>query len=140
MTSDRARASATAPQNVRFAGVLVGVQGVAGVVMALLLAVRAFGTRGPSVSFGLAEAGFFLLMGAAVLAVGVGLVRGRRGVRTPAIVVQLLLLPVVYSLIGPSRQLLLGILAGVLVIVTFLLLISEQSRRWSMGEDYPPES
>jgi hypothetical protein len=73
-----------------------------------------------------------------VLFAGTGLLRGKRWARTPAIVAQLLLLPVVYSLIGPSQQLVLGILAGLVVIGTFLLLISEPSRTWSMdlfGDD-----
>ena len=63
------------------------------------------------------------------------LVTGRRWARTPAIVTQLLLLPVVYSLIGPSRQLLLGLLTGAVVFTAFMLLISERSRAWSMGAD-----
>jgi hypothetical protein len=88
-------------------------------------------------SFVLGEAAYFAVVGAALLAVGAGLLTGRRWARTPAIVTQLLLLPVVYSLIGPSRQLLLGIVAGAYVITTFLLLISERSRMWSMGLDLP---
>jgi len=80
----------------------------------------------------LGETAFFVLIGLALLGVGVGLVAGRRVARTPAIVTQLLLLPVVYALIGPSQQLLLGIVAGGYVITTFLLLISEPSRMWSM--------
>jgi len=85
----------------------------------------------------LGEIGFFVVVGAAVLAAGAGLVGGRRGARTPAIVTQLLLLPVVYSLLGPSRQVLLGVLAGAYVLTTFLLLISERSRAWAM--DLAPE-
>lgn len=129
----------TAPQNVRVAGALVAAQGAAAVVLAVVFAVRAVGAGGAALGYGLAEAGFFLLMGAAVVAVGWGLTRGRHGVRTPAIVIQLLLLPVVYSLIGPSRQLLAGLVTGAVVILTFMLLISDQSRRWSMGEDYPDD-
>lgn len=128
---------AAAPQNVRVAGVLVALQGAVGVVFGVVLGVRALAGSGPAVGYGLAEAGFFLLIGAAVVAIGAALVRGYRGVRTPAIVVELLLLPVVYSLIGPSRQLLWGIVTGLVVVLTFLLLISDQSRRWSMGDDYP---
>ena len=79
----------------------------------------------------------FVAAGAAVLGAGVGLVAGRRWARTPAIVTQLLLLPVVYSLIGPSRQLALGIAAGVYVVATFLLLISDRSRAWSLDLDAP---
>ena len=72
-----------------------------------------------------------MVIGIALAFIGAALFTGRRGARTPAIVTQLLLLPVVYSLIGPSRQLLLGIAAGIYVVVTFLLLISERSREWS---------
>ncbi|MET0188766.1 MAG: hypothetical protein ABW212_07205 [Pseudonocardia sediminis] len=140
MTTGSPRVPDVAPQNVRVAGALVAAQGAVAVVFAVVLAVRAFGAGGQAMSLGLAEGAFFLLVGAAVVAIGLGLVRGKRGARTPAIVIQLLLLPAVYSLIGPSGQLLLGIVAGVVVILTFLLLISDQARRWSMGDDYPDEA
>ena len=139
MERDRRSVRQAAPQNVRVAGVLVALQGAVGAVFGVVLAVRALAGSGPAVGYGLAEAGFFLLIGAAVVAVGGALVRGHRGARTPAIVVQLLLLPVVYSLIGPSHQLVWGIVTGLVVVLTFLLLISDQSRRWSMGDDYPGE-
>jgi hypothetical protein len=139
MESDRRPVRQAAPQNVRVAGALVALQGAVGAAFGVVFGARALAASGPAVGYGLAEAGFFLLIGAAVAAVGVALVRGVRGVRTPAIVVQLLLLPVVYSLIGPSRQLVWGIVTGLVVILTFLLLISDQSRRWSMGDDYPDE-
>jgi hypothetical protein len=88
----------------------------------------------------LGEAGFFLLVAAAVGAVGVGLLRGRRWARTPALVTQLLLLPVVYSLIGPSRQIVLGLVSGALVFATFMLLVNERSRLWSMEVDPAPST
>jgi hypothetical protein len=109
---------------------------VLALVFAAVLVVRVSATTVP-LSFVLGEAGYFLVVGAALVAVGAGLVTGRRWARTPAIVTQLLLLPVVYSLIGPSRQLVLGIVAGCYVAATFLLLISERSREWSMGLDLP---
>jgi peptidoglycan/LPS O-acetylase OafA/YrhL len=115
---------------VLLAGGIVGAQGLVGVAVALVFLVRAIGSGAPGA--GIAEAVYFLLVGGAVLFAGTGLLRGKRWARTPAIVAQLLLLPVVYSLIGPSQQLLLGILVGLVVIGTFLLLISEPSRRWSM--------
>ncbi|TCK20592.1 hypothetical protein [Pseudonocardia endophytica] len=139
MDSDRRPVRQAAPQNVRVAGALVALQGAVGAAFGAVFGARALAASGPAVGYGLAEAAFFLLIGAAVAAVGAALVRGHRGVRTPAIVVQLLLLPVVYSLIGPSRQLVWGIVTGLVVILTFLLLISDQSRRWSMGDDYPDE-
>jgi hypothetical protein len=132
------------PRPVRVAGLLVVVQGLGGIGFAVALAVRALTVEGGGLPVRdiVGEAGYFVLVGAALVAVGVGLVGGRRWARTPAIVTQLLLLPVVYTLLGPSRQLLLGIAAGVVVAATFLLLISEASRTWSMGDlpEVPPQA
>lgn len=132
-----APARAVVPENVKVAGILVAVQGVVGVVVAVVLGVRAVGAEGPRVYYGFAEASIFLLMAGAVAGLGYGLVRGVHGCRTPAIVIQLLLFPVIYYTLGPSRQLFWGIVCGLYVLLTFLMLISEQSRRWSMGDDYP---
>ena len=111
---------------------LVGLEALAAAAFTLVLAVR---TTEAELGVGavLGEAGFFLLVAVAVGAVAAGLWTGRRWARTPAIVTQLLLLPVVYSLLGPSHQLLIGLAAGALVVAAFLLLISERSRAWSMG-------
>lgn len=124
------------PPQVRAAGAVVLAQGLFALGFAVALAVRVSSAELP-VSFVLGEAGYFAVVGAALAAVGLGLLLGRRWARTPAIVTQLLLLPVVYSLIGPSRQLVPGLVAGVVVAGTFLLLISERSRIWSMGLDLP---
>jgi hypothetical protein len=120
------------------AGALVGAQGLMSVAMAVWLAVRALSAADAAVDGNvLGEAGYFLVMGAGLVAVGVGLVVGRQWARTPAIVAQLLLLPFAYSLLGASRQLALGVVAGAVVLGTFLLLISERSRAWSMGLTEP---
>jgi hypothetical protein len=120
------------PPQIRVAGVLVALQGLAAIAFAIVIGVQASELDLP---FGavLGEAAYFVVVGLALLGVGIGLGLGRRGARTPSIVTQLLLLPVVYSLIGPSQQLVLGIAAGVYVAGTFLLLISEPSRQWSMS-------
>lgn len=125
------------PENVRVAGVLVGVQGVVGVVVSVVLGVRALGAAGAGSYYGLGEAAFFLVLAGGVAGIGYGLFRGVHGCRTPAIVLQLLLFPVIYYVLGPSRQLFWGIVCGLYVLFTFLMLISEQSRRWSMGDEYP---
>jgi hypothetical protein len=124
------------PSPVRAAGLLVALEGLLGLGFAVALVVRSGSSEAPAVAV-LGEAGFFLLTGAALGLVGWGLVAGRRWARTPAIVAQLLLLPAVYSLLGPSRQLVLGLLAGAVVFTTFMLLISERARTWSMGLDVP---
>lgn len=136
MAGVKARTDLPPPQ-VRLAGALVGGQGLAAVGFAVALVVQAASAAQPVASV-LGEAGLFVLFGVALIAVGAGLARGRRAARTPAIVMQLLLLPVVYSLIGPSQQLVPGIIAGVYVAGTFLLLISEPSRRWAVAP-YDPE-
>ena len=122
------------PPQIRLAGVLVGLQGMAGIGVAVAILVRAL-AGGTLNGYLAGEIGFFLVVGGAVVAAGAGLFTGRRWARSPAIVTELLLLPVVYSLLGPSRQVLLGVLAGMWVLAAFLLLISEPSRRWSMGVD-----
>jgi hypothetical protein len=121
------------PAPVRAAGALVGLQALGAMVFTVVVALRA-GEADLGTTAALGEAGFFLIVAVAVGAVAWGLLTGRRWARTPAIVTQLLLLPVVYSLIGPSRQLLLGLLVGAVVFAAFMLLISERSRAWSMDE------
>lgn len=118
------------------AGALVVLQALTAVGFAAALGRRA-GAADLPVGLVLGEAGYFVVIGAALFAVGIGLVTGRRWARTPAIVTQLLLLPVVYSLIGPSHQLLPGIGSGAVVVATFLLLVSARSLGWSMGVDLP---
>ncbi|MDT7575901.1 MAG: hypothetical protein QOH17_2234, partial [Pseudonocardiales bacterium] len=124
------------PPQVRLAGTLVGLEGLGAVLFAVVVGLQAHGQSFGSV---LGEVGYFVVIGLAVVFVGGALLTGRRGARTPAIVTQLLLLPVVYSLIGPSQQLALGIAAGVYVAATFLLLISERSRTWALAPYSPPE-
>jgi hypothetical protein len=116
------------PPQIRVAGVLVGLQGVGALVFAILVGIQESMLPLGSV---LGEVGYFVVIGIALAFIGAALATGRRGARTPAIVIQLLLLPVVYSLIGPSRQLVLGVAAGIYVVATFLLLISERSRAWA---------
>lgn len=120
------------PPQIRVAGALVALQALAAIAFAIVIGVQAASLDLPF-SAVLGETAYFVVIGLALLGVGAGLVLGRRGARTPAIVTQLLLLPVVYSLIGPSQQLVPGIVSGVYVVGTFLLLISEPSRRWSMA-------
>jgi hypothetical protein len=121
------------PAPVRAAGALVVLQALGATAFTVLVAVRAGqADLGPKAALG--EAGFFLIVAVALGAVAWGLLTGRRWARTPAIVTQLLLLPVVYSLIGPSGQLLIGLATGAVVFAAFMLLISERSRTWSMGE------
>jgi hypothetical protein len=119
------------PRQVQLAGAGVVAEALAGLIATIVLLTGSSAAELPVASV-IGEAALFLVSAAAVGFVGWGLVTGRRWARTPAIVIQLLLLPVVYSLIGPSRELLLGIATGIVVAGIFLLLLSEQARTWSM--------
>lgn len=121
------------PWQLRVAGAIVGLEAVAALVLTAALALRA-ASSGTSLGLVLGQAGFFLVVAVTLGAVAAGLVRGRHWSRAPAIVTQLLLLPVAYSLIGPSHQLVLGIVTGGLVAGCFLLLISSAAREWAAAE------
>jgi len=119
------------PPRVRLAGVLVGAEALAAIGFAGVLVVSAL-TGGQRTADVVAQGVLFLLIGAGMAAVAVGLLIGRRWARAPALVIQFLLLPVVYSLIGPSRQVALGLAVGVLVVATMVLLLSQQAKQWAM--------
>jgi hypothetical protein len=107
---------------------------VAGVVVAgVTLAVSSSGSLATVTAVWLA--GF----GAILLAVGVGLVQGRHGARTPAIVAQLLLLGVCGYAAGPSAQPAYGIPAAVFCVAVLGLLFSPSALRWATGS-HPHDS
>ena len=116
----------------RTAGVLVGLQGLAGVVIACWLLVAALhGTNGP-VPIG-ATAAWLAGFGIILLIVGVNLVRGRHGARTPAVVAQLLLLGVCWYASGPSSQPAYGVPAAVFCVGVLVLLFCPSALRWATG-------
>ncbi|WP_447004225.1 hypothetical protein ACRAKI_32030 [Saccharothrix isguenensis] len=121
------------PPAVRAAGALTSVQGLAGLAFAVALVLRSFSAEEAGGVLG--EAAYFVVLSAGVLAAGGGLVLGRHWGRTPAIVVQLLLLGVAWYAYGPSGQQLWGSLLGVYVVVTLVLLFTNPVRRWALGVD-----
>ncbi|MCE0766384.1 hypothetical protein LWC35_26280 [Pseudonocardia kujensis] len=118
------------PVQVRAAAGVVGLEGLIGLGAAVVFGIASEGGLGAR----LGEASYFVLLGGALLLCAVLLWRGRHGARTPSIVAQLLLVPFVYSQLAEGR-LGIGIVALLVVVGTFLLLVSEPARRWSMGAD-----
>jgi hypothetical protein len=120
------------PRPVLAAGVLVGLQGLAGIAIGVGLFVAALrGSTGP-VPVG-ATAAWLAGFGSILLAVGAYLVRGRHGARTPAVVAQLLLLGVCWYAAGPSSQPAYGIPAAAFCVVVLVLLFCPPALRWVTG-------
>lgn len=128
------RTGARPPKQVLAAGVVVGLQGLVGVGFAVSLITRVEDSSLGLVAV-LGEAGMFLVMGIVVILVGRGLLRGRFWARSPAVVVQMILLPVAYSLLVPSHQPLIGTLVAVIAAGTLYLLLSGAARTWSQDLD-----
>ncbi|GAB2982169.1 hypothetical protein [Saccharothrix stipae] len=121
------------PPAVRAAGALTALQGLAGLAFAVALVVRSFEAEEAGGVLG--EAAYFAVLSAGVLAAGVGLVLGKHWGRTPAVVVQLLLLGVAWYMYGPSGRQLWGALLGAYVVGTLVLLFTNPVRRWALGVD-----
>lgn len=127
--SDAGQRGLRGPGQLRVAGALVGVQGLVGLGFAVALAVSAVrvGNQPGLNIFG--ELGYFAVLSAGVLAAAVGLLLGKRWARTPAIVVQLLLLGVAWYLRAADRQLIaLGV--GLFCLTVIVLLLSTPVRSW----------
>jgi hypothetical protein len=127
--------ASAAPPTVRGAGLLVALQGLAGLGFAVAVLIRAFGggsTPGTNL-FG--EAAYFAVLGGGVLACGIGLLLGKTWARTPSVVVEIILLGVAWYAIGPSRRPDLGVPVAALAVLIIVLLFTARSRAWSMGED-----
>ena len=125
----------TPPVTFRSAGVLVAAPGAASLIAAVVLLVRAFSGDGDnSVANGYGTAGWFGVLGVGVGAAGVALILGKRWGRAIATVVQLLLLPVAWSLLTGSHQTAYGIVLGLVVIAVLALLSSPPSSQWMAAE------
>ena len=131
------RIDSAAPPTIRGAGILVGLQGLAGVAFAVALLVRGIGGGSATGGNIFGEAGYFVVIGGAVVAVGVALFLGKHWARSPAVVVELLLLGVAWYAAGPSGRPEYGVPVGVLCVVVLYLLFTAKSREWSMGLDEP---
>ena len=124
----------------RGAGLVVAVQGAAGLVLAVVLLVRGLGGADQRVVNGFGTAAWFALVGAAVLAAGGALLAGRRWGRGLAVFAELLLLPVAWYLAVGSHRLLLGIALGVCALTVLGMLFSPAALRWVADQPGPANS
>ncbi|SDH56233.1 hypothetical protein SAMN05192558_11192 [Actinokineospora alba] len=129
------RIASDAPRTILGAGLLVALQGLTGLVFAVILLIHAAGGGSTPGNNVYGEAAYFTVLAGGVAAVGVGLLLGKHWARGPAIVVQLLLLGVAWYVFGPSGRPEFGVPFGLLVIGTLVLLFHNQSSVWAQGDD-----
>ncbi|MEV4130281.1 hypothetical protein [Nocardia sp. NPDC049707] len=133
--SGKDEVSAGVPATVRGAGGLVALEGAVAVVVAIVLVVRGLLGHDQTAVSGYGTAAWFGILGGAVLAAGIGLFLGHRWGRAIAVIAQVLLLPVTWSLLTDSHQPVLGALLGIVVVSALVLLFAPASNRW-MAEVY----
>jgi hypothetical protein len=129
------RIASDAPRTILGAGLLVALQGLTGLVFAVILLIHAAGGASTPGNNVYGEAGYFTVLAGGVVAVGVGMLLGKHWARGPAIVVQLLLLGVAWYVFGPSGRPEFGLPFGLLVIGTLVLLFHNRSSEWAQGDD-----
>lgn len=110
-------------------------QGLAALVVAAVLVVRAIAGADQRVVNGLGTAVWFVLVGAVVAAAGRALVIGKRWGRGLAVFAQLLLLPVAWYLTVDSHQPVFGIALGAVALTVLAFLFSPAAIRWAAAED-----
>jgi len=118
---------------VRVAGLLVGVEGLAALAFTVAVVVRTFTVTGQRLPL-VGEAGFFLIMAAAVLGVAAGMILGHRWTRTPSAVLQLLLIAVAWYAIGPSKLVVPAIITVAVCVATLVLLFTAPARAWAVED------
>lgn len=124
-----------APASVRGAGLIVAVQGTAGLVAAAALVLRGLGGADQRLVNGFGTAIWFALLGGGVLAAGTALVAGKRWGRGLAVFVQLLLLPVAWYFAVGSHRPEFGIPVGLTTLIALGLLFSPAALRWAARSD-----
>ncbi|WP_410871907.1 hypothetical protein [Nocardia sp. A7] len=120
---------------VRIAGGLVSLEGLAGVVTAIVLIVRALTGHDQSEASGVGTALWFGVLFGGVLAAGIGLLRGKRWGRAIAVIANVLLLPVAWSLLTDSHQPLWGSLLGLVAVAGLATLFAPATSHF-MAQEY----
>jgi cbb3-type cytochrome oxidase subunit 3 len=133
------------PRTIRIAGVLTTLQAVAGLIFVGALLVRStaadlggVGQFERGQTYG--EAGYFALLAAGVLAAGIGLWKGKHWARTPAMLLQLLLLGTAWYAFGPSRQPLIALIIAAPAIAVLWFLFNREGRAWSFSASTAPDA
>ncbi|UGT38520.1 hypothetical protein LTV02_20410 [Nocardia yamanashiensis] len=117
------------PGTVRGAGALVALEGTVGLIVAIVLLVRAIGGADQHVVNGYGTAAYLAILSGAVLAAGIGLWLGKRWPRAIGVLANLLLVPVAWYMLTSSQPLF-GVPLGLVAIASLVLLFAPASSRW----------
>jgi PGF-CTERM protein len=123
-----------APREVRLAGAITALPGVAGLILTLILLVNGVGEPAKPGNNVYAEAAYYGVLALGTLACAAGLVLGKTWARSPAVVVALLLVGVGWYSAGPSGQPGFGVPTGLIGLLLLVLLFRRPSRAWALGQ------
>ncbi|MGV1088242.1 MAG: hypothetical protein ACOYBX_09680 [Mycobacterium sp.] len=123
------------PATVRQAAVLVGLQGVAAVLAAVIFVIRGLAGADQHIVNGFGTGATIAALGAAVLAAGWALWNGRRWGRGIAVFAQLLLLPVAWYMGVGSHQWGYAVPLAAVAAFVLVLLFSPATLQWLTQTD-----
>ncbi|MDT7728472.1 MAG: hypothetical protein QOI21_5048 [Actinomycetota bacterium] len=123
-----------APVEVRLAGAITGLPGLALLVLAALLLVNGSGEAPQAGNNIYAEVAYYLVLAAGTLFCAGGLLLGKTWARSPAVVVALLLVGVGWYSAGPASQPALGVPLAAIGVAVLVLLFRRPSRAWALGQ------
>ncbi|MGO3328598.1 hypothetical protein [Gordonia sp. (in: high G+C Gram-positive bacteria)] len=137
---DSARTTPAVPSTLRWAGWIIALQGVIGIIVAVVYVVREAAGHHEEAISGYGSAIWFAVIGGGVFAGGIALTRGRRWGRGIGMMAQILLLPVAYALLTASHLPLLGAPVGIVALAVLGLLFAPASLSWLNADSLPPDA
>lgn len=123
-----------APRQVRLAGALTALPGLAMLVFGVLLAVNAGDDPVMAAGNVAAEIAYYVVLAAGVLVCAVALLLGKTWARSPSLVVNLVVIGVGWYATGPSGQPGFGVPVMLVGLAVVVLLFREPSRAWVLGQ------
>jgi PGF-CTERM protein len=124
-----------APREVRLAGLLTVLPGLALIVLAVIEMAGAVGKPEAPGNNVFAEAAYFAVFGIGTVICGGGLLLGKTWARSPSVVVALLMIGVGWYAAVPSGQPGFGVPVGVVGLALLVLLFRRPSRAWVLGQE-----
>jgi len=123
-----------APREVRIAGALTALPGLALLVFGVLLLVNAGDDPVLGGKILAAEIIYYLVLAVGVLACAAALLLGKTWARSPAVVVNLVVIGVGWYAAGPSDRSAIGVPIMLIGIAAIVLLFRRPSRAWVLGQ------